>query len=80
MTKGPGPLALMDRSAAAKVRQAKSIYSVAAVGSPDQSEQSVILGNGDQLAVTKCPTERSEASAEHPDLANKGSDINFYSL
>ena len=63
-------VALMDRKAAAQIRQREGALAVAAIGGADQVEQGLVFGDRQQLSLAEHPAGRREIAGEHADFAN----------
>jgi len=61
---------VVDRSTSAQVGQCKRVDAVAAIGRADQTEQHVILRDGQRLAIALQPSDRREIEANREYLAN----------
>src|SRR6202035_1925738 len=62
---------LSDGNTSAQIRQSEGVDTVTAIGGAEKSKQSIVLGNRQQLALTKQPVLRSEVVRYGPDLTYK---------
>src|SRR5690349_19577714 len=66
-----GPLPWVHRCSTLQVRQCEVALAVSAVGRTQQREQSRVLGERQELAVTPSPTLRRKVEGEDTDLGNE---------
>jgi len=61
----------VNRNPPTQIGQSEGGPSVATVNGAEQTEECIVLGHGQQLAIAERPASRCEIAREHPDFTNK---------